>query len=184
MKPLVIFEGPDGAGKTTLARACAKKWGAIYTHHGAYPDANVDQLRNIYLNSMLPALQGVAPVVLDRCWISEPIYADALDRFNRCAYHTRRMLEHVMVSVPHLLVVLMPPVEKLWLTVEARLKDELIAKQEQLTHVRLMYDVATKRLDDHVGINAYIDRGSEFVTADNLQGLYEETCQYYGYRGK
>ena len=36
-RELTIFEGPDGAGKTTLAKAYAELTGARYVHFGPLP---------------------------------------------------------------------------------------------------------------------------------------------------
>ncbi len=69
---LVIFEGPDGSGKSTTAQAFADVIGAKYTHHGPYPDVKEISVR--YLESMMPAILRRGSVVLDRCWVSEVPY--------------------------------------------------------------------------------------------------------------
>lgn len=75
MKRVIIFEGPDGCGKTTLARAVRDALGAVYTHHGPYPALTHGcELVPVYLRSVAPALQDHNHVVLDRCWISELPY--------------------------------------------------------------------------------------------------------------
>lgn len=72
-KKLTIFEGVDGSGKSTAAKAYAAATGAIYTHFPALP--NVKQgLARLYLEAMLPALLGYKDVVFDRCWMSEKPY--------------------------------------------------------------------------------------------------------------
>jgi thymidylate kinase len=73
MKRLIIFEGPDGCGKTTLAKAVAARLSAIYVHHGPYKDTTKD-LANIYMTSMGPAAIDDSDVVLDRSWLSEKPY--------------------------------------------------------------------------------------------------------------
>jgi thymidylate kinase len=104
MKRIIIFEGPDGCGKTTLAKAVAKRlttkrennhtpsWmDAVYRHHGPYPMiTHGSDLVNIYAGSMAPALRDYNHVVLDRCWVSEMPYglayrngADRLGIFRR-----------------------------------------------------------------------------------------------------
>lgn len=72
---LTIFEGVDGSGKTTLAKAYAKATDARYVHFG--PMLGVDSLTRIYVEAMLPALLGYQDVVFDRSWYSETPYADA-----------------------------------------------------------------------------------------------------------
>jgi hypothetical protein len=74
---LLILEGPDGSGKSTLATILAKKYNASVTHHHAYKGYDSESLTKIFLESIVPALcSDKNNVVLDRCWISEEIYAE------------------------------------------------------------------------------------------------------------
>jgi len=73
-RKIFIFEGPDGAGKTTLAKRVAELTGSRYTHHGPYPEIEDGiELAATYLVSTA----GPGDVVLDRCWISERPYSAA-----------------------------------------------------------------------------------------------------------
>lgn len=73
---LTIFEGPDGSGKTTLAKAYAEATGAIYTHLGPFPRVT-SGLARLYVEAMLPAVLRYTDVVMDRCWLSELPYGHA-----------------------------------------------------------------------------------------------------------
>jgi hypothetical protein len=74
VKRLLIFEGPDGVGKTTLAKALAEHIDAAYVHHGSYPEIDNEDLANCYAVSIAPAALGVRDVVMDRSWLSEKPY--------------------------------------------------------------------------------------------------------------
>ncbi len=74
-KTLTIFEGPDGGGKSTLAKKFAERRGARYVHFGAMLD--VHSLDRMYVEAMLPALLGYQDVVFDRSWLSEEPYGNA-----------------------------------------------------------------------------------------------------------
>lgn len=74
---LTIFEGPDGSGKTTLAKKYAEETGALYVHFDAYE--NIKDIHKFFIEAMQPALMGYQDVVFDRCWHSGPIY----DTFHR-----------------------------------------------------------------------------------------------------
>lgn len=98
MKRVIIVEGPDGCGKSVLATDLARRRGALLTRHGPYPgDGARVWLR--YLEAMLPAYADVADVVLDRSWLSEPIYGAAYrGGTNRISVAARRALERVALG--------------------------------------------------------------------------------------
>lgn len=65
---ILLIEGCDGAGKTTLANALAHRRSVTVTHSPITPDGInlVDWYQDI--------LSRPAPLVLDRCFISECVY--------------------------------------------------------------------------------------------------------------
>lgn len=99
-KRLIILEGPDGSGKTTLARELVDRLGAMYVHCGPYRGLRRG-LARVYVDAMLPAILGLDDVVMDRSWFSEPIYGDVyrsgevrlsvadMRMLNRLAYRCR-----------------------------------------------------------------------------------------------
>ena len=75
---LIILEGPDGGGKTTLAAKLSRDLNALSFSNGPYPEMSRSTLFRTYVSMITPAITGHEPVVLDRCWISEPIYAEII----------------------------------------------------------------------------------------------------------
>jgi hypothetical protein len=103
-KTLTIFEGADGAGKSTAARRYAEATGARYIHCSAWPHVT-DGLARLYLEAMLPALLGYQDVVMDRSWLSEQPYGTAYrNGSDRVGAVYRRMLERVALSCGALVV--------------------------------------------------------------------------------
>jgi thymidylate kinase len=110
--PTTIFEGPDCAGKTTLARALAAAPGSTrLTAHGPYLGERgiarhyVDDLRHAI------AMPGVH-VILDRAWQSEPVYARAVrGKPARVSVAERRILERMAWSVAAVEALVIPPLE-------------------------------------------------------------------------
>lgn len=74
---LILLEGPDGSGKTTLANHFIEKHGAEYFHCTWSPQLENDMYNYITmtLEAAISASKGNL-VVLDRNWISEFVYAD------------------------------------------------------------------------------------------------------------
>lgn len=96
MKPkFIIVEGPDGMGKTTLAKFFTRRLRAFYFHATA-KDIQNDQagyLHNILDNAEVNIGMHNCSVVLDRHWPSETTYGPVLrpgkehkvsDLFSRC----------------------------------------------------------------------------------------------------
>lgn len=77
---LTIFEGPDGAGKTTAAEAYAaqvrRRRGAevLVVHCGPLLEHDSISLVCHYLDLIKPAFLDKQEIVMDRSWLSEPIY--------------------------------------------------------------------------------------------------------------
>jgi len=109
-KLVTIFEGPDGGGKTTLARAYAEATGARYVHFDRFPRIHDAQLGRLYVEAMLPALLGYQDVVLDRCWLSEPVYGMACraGKLRITEVHAR-MLERLAMRCGAVVVYCLPP---------------------------------------------------------------------------
>lgn len=73
MKGILVLEGADGTGKTTLARELVARYSAFYIHNGLWPDIwkrHVAALR-LALRKSQEQL-----VIIDRLWLSEQIYGD------------------------------------------------------------------------------------------------------------
>lgn len=72
MNQVLILEGPDGAGKTTLARKVAAEIGGVVWHEGPPPPGR-DQLHH-YASEILRAIRARRPVIFDRCHLGEYVY--------------------------------------------------------------------------------------------------------------
>src|SRR5688572_9672687 len=94
MKRLYILEGPDGGGKTTLGATLSSRLGVQVSNHGPYKGE--DRIWQHYMKSMLPACIGLRNVIMDRCWIAEPIYGEVYRKgLNRIRPWQERALEHI-----------------------------------------------------------------------------------------
>lgn len=136
--PLFIFEGPDGSGKTTAAIALARAISGNYTHHGPYPDVK-EMLSAVYLDSMLPAIRRIRPVVLDRCWISEIPYGEAfrggVDRVGAARY----TLEHIAARCTTIYVRCDPTWEQVERNFVLRKGNEYLKTYDQMQQVFKWY---------------------------------------------
>lgn len=132
---ITIFEGPDGGGKSTIAQEYAQLTQARYVHHGPYKQVT-DGLGRMFVESMLPALLGYQDVVLDRCWLSEPIYADAFrEGDDRVGMARARLLDRLALRCGAVVVKCLPPWAFVKATFNSRKAEEYLDDDQQLLRV-------------------------------------------------
>jgi hypothetical protein len=143
---VLIFEGPDGAGKSTLAEAVAARLDYAVVHHGPYPEVTEGaDLFDRYLDSMMPAIRGRCGVVLDRCWISEIPYGLAFrDGRDRLGTTLRARLEALAWVVDARIVLCLPPWRHVLANFEMRKGKEYLPDAARL---RTVYDWYLDKMD-------------------------------------
>lgn len=96
----IIIEGPDGAGKSTLAKSLA---GAL--------DMNILKMTANGGQSVPEYAQKLKcdGVIIDRCWVSEQVYSDLFGREPRIDHDDAEALTELcgLVGIP--IIVLLPP---------------------------------------------------------------------------
>lgn len=150
-KTVTIFEGPDGGGKSTMAKEFATHTNARYVHHSNYPSVR-ESLPRMFLESMLPALLGYEDVVLDRSWESEPIYGDVFrNGKSRVTRSQMRALDRIALRCGGVIVRCLPPWEVARDTFNGRKSEELLDNDGQL---RKVYDAyAGDYFDNSTNLN-------------------------------
>lgn len=136
---LTIFEGPDGAGKSTAAKKYAELTGARYVHFSSLPRVSSGLCR-MYVEAMLPALHGHQPVVFDRSWLSEVPYGMAYrEGHDRIGAPFRRMLERLALRCGAVLVKADPGWDTVVGNYKARKHLEMLDNEDQLREVYDLY---------------------------------------------
>ncbi len=106
MAKVIILEGPDGAGKTTLARALEKR-GYRYHHEGP-PSPNVDLLVH-YALVLDRAIRSGDRVVIDRLHVGESVYGPLLRGVDRISSWGQIILQRIIRGGGVLEVFCLPP---------------------------------------------------------------------------
>jgi len=99
----VILEGPDGAGKTTLAEFLRQR-GYAYRHEGP-PPGDGGSLLDYYTRRLLEA---EAPTVFDRLHVGEVVYGPLLRGQSRLTALELTLLHRVVSSLGAQMVLCMP----------------------------------------------------------------------------
>lgn len=138
---ITIFEGPDGAGKSTAAEEYAKRTGAFYIHFDAL--YGVKNIHKYFMEAMAPALLGYQSVVLDRCWHSGPIY-DLV--FRNLEEHEQRQTQEICTLLDRaasfcrgIYVRCRPDVEVCISNWKSRLGDELVKSEQKMRAIHELY---------------------------------------------
>lgn len=99
---IVIVEGPDGAGKTTLARALSQHYGLSYQHEGPPPN-DVDLLG--YYSQKLDRVRG-KNVIFDRFAMGQLVYGPMLRNDERFGTEEWRVFTRLLsaANVDHIIV--------------------------------------------------------------------------------
>jgi thymidylate kinase len=143
---IVILEGPDGAGKTTLAETLRQRFslnkGMVHiVKHGPYTGVEPEQLCRIYFRAMSQALTYDDTVIMDRSWISEPIYGEVYrNGANRIDTARKRMLERAALSRGAVVIHCQPDFETCAETFEKRPNEEYLDDISQLEEVYNEYE--------------------------------------------
>lgn len=191
-KPIIILEGPDGGGKSTLAHHLAEVFDARVVHFGPMKHVT-NTLPRAYTEGMLPALLGYQAVILDRSWLSEEPYGQAFRKGNsRLRAEDVRMLERVSLRSNTIVVNCRPPWEAVEASFKERKKEEYLDDEVQLRQVYdwyrfrlgkatilpcISYDYTRDRVDSLiVSISAFLSgfpvHAATQPTAGNLVGRY------------
>lgn len=153
--PIIVLEGPDGAGKTSLAMALKEYLGARYIHL-TYRWKDRMHLYHGAAIRYAARLAAHQPVIIDRWWPSEIVYADAYRGGSNFAKYYL-LLEHIANNIGVVYVMCLPRDRERYLTHYNKLKNE---REE-------MYDEGLERVYD----------GYETMFRHYL-GLKENVCRY------
>ena len=161
---LTIFEGCDCSGKTTAAQRYANETGAQYVHLDERVGATSKELYQAFVDAMQPAILGYNDVVMDRCWISEPIYSAILGRPNRIDWSLRRLLERQALGARLSTVLCSPDINTVLEVFKGRSDKELLNEQQ----LRVCHEVY-----NHVSMTRFLQYNWCYATYDALYSMLE-----------
>lgn len=117
---IIIIEGPDGSGKTTLANKLSEQTG-YHVIHMVQPKDDADKQRMMveYMN----VLKSGKNAIFDRCWYSEMVYGPIMRDTSIISYPQMYELERLLTKKGAMIVYCTDSPEVLWQRATSRGED-------------------------------------------------------------
>lgn len=128
---IIIVEGPDGSGKTTLANKIAKQNGYIMLHRS---QPKTEEEKQNMMAEYLQVIKAGKNVVMDRCWYSEMVYGPIMRDASVITYPEMYELEKLLCKKGALLIYCTDKPEVLWKRCQERGEDYIT---DILTHTKI-----------------------------------------------
>lgn len=92
---IIIIEGPDGSGKTTLANQLSKQTGYKVIHR---VQPKTDEEKQIMMCEYLQTIRSGKNMIFDRCWYSEMVYGQIMRDDSVISYPQMYELERLLTK--------------------------------------------------------------------------------------
>lgn len=148
---IIILEGPDGAGKTTLANYLRDKFGYMIVHRSK-PETLEDKLRMYeqYRNSILKGDN----LIWDRCWYSEMVYGPVMRDQSYIDLNQMYEYEELLRVRGAVLIHCTDEIELLWKRMQER-GEPYIKDIEVLDRLRVNYEFLMHKVPHRIPVLRY-----------------------------
>lgn len=148
---IIIIEGPDGAGKTTLANKIQKQTGYMLLHR-SQPKTEEEKAK--MMDEYLSVLRSGKNCIMDRCWYSEMVYGPVMRDAAYISYPQMYELEKQLARVGGLIIHCTGPMQTLWKRCLTRGEDYIVDK-ETFTKIYKGYDTLMNDVPHIVPVVTY-----------------------------
>jgi thymidylate kinase len=107
---IIILEGPDGSGKTTLANKIKDQTGFMLLHRSHQTDSNAESLFDEYAQ----VIKAGKNCIMDRGWYSEMVYGPVMRGGSAITYPQMYELERMLAKNGALIIHCTAPEATLW----------------------------------------------------------------------
>lgn len=139
---IIILEGPDGGGKSTLAQKLQKQTGFTLLHR-SQPKSEEDKAR--MMDEYMQVIKSGKNCIFDRCWYSEMVYGPVMRDASVIDYPQMYALEKQLANKGALIIHCTSDLNTLWKRCLYRGEDYVVDKGTYLkiynAYNQLMYDV-------------------------------------------
>ena len=122
---IIIIEGPDGSGKTTLANQLSKQTGYKIIHRTR---PKTEEEKAIMMDEYLRIIRSGESIIFDRCWYSEMIYGPVMRNASAISYPQMYDLERWLMEVGAIIIYCTDAKQALWARCQERGEDYIVDK--------------------------------------------------------
>lgn len=123
---IIILEGPDGSGKTTLANKLAQQTGYTLLHR-SQPKTEEDKKR--MMDEYMQVIKSGKSCIFDRCWYSEMVYGPVMRDASVISYPQMFELERRLLKNGAIIIHCTGPLTTLWRRCQTRGEDYIVDKK-------------------------------------------------------
>jgi deoxyadenosine/deoxycytidine kinase len=151
--PTIILEGPEAAGKSTLAKRMSSMYGYEVVHF-SYPKTDLEK-KNMFdmYQELVYANNGV---IIDRCWYSEMVYGPIVRDGSNITLPQMYELEKMIISQGGGMVIhCTAPIAKLWERFKRRGDDYIRQDFETLLLLKKQYETLMHKVPHVLPVMRY-----------------------------
>lgn len=124
---IIIIEGSDGSGKTTLAQQLSRQTGFPIVHQ-SYP--KTEEEKKCMVGMYIQAIKENKNAIFDRCWYSEMVYGPILRDRSAISYIDMYKLEEQVAKVGGMIIHCTGPESALWMRCTKRGEDYVTSRDD------------------------------------------------------
>lgn len=148
---IIIIEGPDGSGKTTLANYLSKTTGYPIKHRSK---PNTPEEKAAMMQSYIDDIRSNDNIIWDRCFYSEMVYGPVMRDQSYISLEQMWQLEKELLDQGVLVIYCTDDTLTLWERCTAR-GETYITSVEQMAALKDKYDLLMLQGDHLVPITTY-----------------------------
>lgn len=120
---IIIIEGPDGSGKTSLANRLSRQTGYKIIHR-TQPKTEEDKA--IMMDEYFRVIRSRENMIFDRCWYSEMVYGPVMRDASVISYSQMYDLERRLMETGAMIIYCTDAKQVLWARCQERGEDYIV----------------------------------------------------------
>lgn len=150
---IIIIEGPDASGKSTLAAKLSNDMG-FEVKHFSYPKSEEEKAS--MFDMYADFIRNNRNVILDRCWYSEMVYGNTVRNGSAITIEQMHELENIVAdNGGGMIIHCNASIEALWARFASRGDDYIPIEYDLVRKLKAGYDVIFETINHNLPVLKY-----------------------------